>query len=226
MIQRTHTRRKTIIDPLNLSVVAQGHQLPTPPAAGRRALTATQSLSALPWPAPHSAALEYANVNIIAQVYSGQEDREVRPFGACTSSSSLTFNAGAPGTTSTHVEHVQEADGFDMDEVFGESSGSAFNFGTFGHAPGKLAQPAGFGNPVYANEMAARGSKRSLNTGAVDDEDAEMETTDVEDEGEAVAEMGSWGTPAPVRALAGRRQFKKTMSLPVGHSVFSTSETF
>ncbi|ORY58667.1 hypothetical protein BCR35DRAFT_309395 [Leucosporidium creatinivorum] len=133
-------------------------------------------------------------------------------------------SAGGYQTRETTAMDEEEGDGFDMDEVFGESS---IKFpSAFSSQPSFGGQEESQSSTGTTRTITQR-MKRAFDDGeegkAGADSDEEMAATDVEDEGGDVVQPSISAFNAPVgRKIGGRRGLSKTQSLPA--SVFNGAD--
>jgi hypothetical protein len=156
----------------------------------------------------------------MAEVHDDYErQNELLPFGASPSGSrTSSFRSGVLGGGGPIPgEEGQGTDGFDMDEVFGSSS-SKLLFGA-----SAFTRFEGGGDDSQESNTTTKlsgGTKRTLeddpfnnnNNNNMQDEEMELEKTDVEDEGED--DVGALPSTTGARIIVGRRNFTKTVSLP------------
>lgn len=213
--------------------------MPTPPTAssGRRPLGPSQSTPVLNF-GGNSAPFVTTN-STLSSVFGDVKRNELQPFfnnihedqaersRRSASQRSLEgsglFGSSAGGYQTRETTAMDnDGDGFDMDEVFGESS---IKF------PSALSSQPSFG--AQEESQTSTGTTRTItqrmkraydegaegNAGA--DSDEEMAATDVEDEGEDVVQPSMFSAPVG-RRIGGRRGLSKTQSLPA--SVFNGAD--
>ncbi|GAA5931323.1 uncharacterized protein JCM15063_001434 [Sporobolomyces koalae] len=206
------------------AAVAQGHTLP--PKSGlnaRRPLgpSRTEPVLSFSNPAAQRGPTMFppfqTNQDILNLVYTdGKRPNELQPMwetGSTESHSRSNSRVGSGlfgseagfGTSVTSSgqagDNVGDGDGFDLDEVFGESSSG---FGAFSQNS----------NTTATTQRAKRAHEDEQRDGELGDDDDEMVATDVEDEGEDEVASTLPSMFGGARKIAGKRSFGRTQSLP------------
>lgn len=205
---------------------------PPTPSSGRRPLGPSQSTPVLNF---GSSAPFVTTNSTLSSVFGDVKRNELQPFfnnihedeaersrrsasqRSLEGSGLFGGSAGRYQTRETTAMDNDEGDGFDMDEVFGESSIQfpAPSFGSQGESQSST------GTTRTINQRMKRAYDDGTEGKANADSDEEMAATDVEDEADDVVQPSLFDAPVG-RRIGGRRGLSKTQSLPA--SVFNGAD--
>lgn len=204
--------------------------MPPPPtaSAGRRPLGPSQSTPVLNFGGSNA---PFVTTNsTLSSVFGDIKRNELQPFfnnihedeaersRRSASQRSLEgsglFGGSAGGYRTRETTAMdEEGDGFDMDEVFGESSIKIPAFASQSSFGGQEESQSSTGTTRTITQRMKRVYDDGTEGNAGAGSDEEMAATDVEDEGDDVVQPSIFNAPVG-RRIGGRRGLSKTQSLP------------